>query len=373
MLDCLVDDALVCFLTCLPVREVGCATALNRRLCSIAQSEAVWCALCEYLWCGKALPTKFLELRDSGKACEAYRQSLLDSRRTSITKEELCSICWSFRFKACAGDGWQESDPWWQGQAATKARFYPSGIIRFQSGGVLGNDPPKLRWRFVRFQDQHLEDLEQQRRNVEGFEFFSGFGQRGVRAKVMGREVPAYCIRRHKGNWGWVMESCWVVWCSWPMHARGSDEGWELDDERLPVTFECQRQQASEFNMGLVGDAVDFVEDAEPDSEENYRVIQYGANYSIDQDTSFPAEDGDDGDESETEIPDPQRNDNVILVLDNFQFRVPRHVVQGVPVELLEALLRSRIEAYEREARGDPEQHERGSDPGTSPTMPATP
>merc|ERR1712072_512662 len=99
----------------------------------------------------------------------------------------------------------------------------------------------------------------------------------------------------------------------------------------------------------------------------------YGANYSIDQDTSFPAEDGDDGDESETEIPDPQRNDNVILVLDNFQFRVPRHVVQGVPVELLEALLRSRIEAYEREARGDPEQHERGSDPGTSPTMPASP
>lgn len=345
ILDSLVDETLVCFLTYLPVQDVGRIACGNRRFLTIGQSEPVWCALCEHLWKGKALPSKFILLRDAGHAREAYRQSLLDSKRTDICMEELCSIQWSFRFKAAAGDGWQESDPWWQGQSATQARFSPSGVIRFQRGGVLGQDPPKLRWRFVHFRDGFLNELDQQRVTVEGFESFSGFGRRGVCAKVMGREVPAYCMRRHKGNWGWVMESCWVVWSSWPMPVRSSDEAWELDDDRLPVNFESQRQQADRFNMGFVSSSVDFMDDTEPDIEGNYAVIQYGERSSAAQEVFSPEED-DEGPEPDAEALDG--NESIILVLDNFHFRIPRRVVQGMPIEMLEALLRSRIEEHER-------------------------
>merc|ERR1712185_231555 len=133
------------------------------------------------------------------------------------------------------------------------------------------------------------------------------------------------------------------------MHIRGSDEAWELDDAQLPVTFESQRQQADEFNMGLVSSSVDFIDDAEPDIEGNYTVIHYGESSSVRQEASFPQEVGDEGAEPEIEI--PEGNNSVILVLDNFHFRIPRRVVEGMPMGMLEALLRSRIEEFEQTDR----------------------
>lgn len=43
-----------------------------------------------------------------------------------------------------------------------------------------------------------------------------------VRARIQGRRVPLYQVRRHPLNWGFIMESCWVVWTSYLMPAAGA-------------------------------------------------------------------------------------------------------------------------------------------------------
>mmetsp|Transcript_107705 Transcript_107705/g.300109 ORF Transcript_107705/g.300109 Transcript_107705/m.300109 type:complete len:355 (-) Transcript_107705:9-1073(-) len=245
------DDALVALLTSLPVKDIAAMMVLNRPVCSVALAKSVWGPLCEQLWEGKDVPERFVALRDGGKPREAYRRSLEDSRRTRITPGELQRILWSFRFKAAAGESWQSSDPWWQGQAATAVRFRADGTARFARGALFQDRPPQIRWKLVRFHDSFLRMLNE-RANIAARDApFSEFDSRGVHARVMGRDVPTYCVRRNLCNWGWIMESCWVVWTSWPMPLRNSPEAAELDDDRLPVTFEVQRFQAMSYNAGM--------------------------------------------------------------------------------------------------------------------------
>merc|ERR1712137_1353621 len=108
-----------------------------------------------------------------------------------------------------------------------------------------------LRWKFVKLKRATIDAMNSDARTKAVSSSCSGFGSRGVRVRVSGRQVPSYLIRRHKGNWGWIMESCWVVWSSWPMPTKDSSDAPELDDERLPVTFELQEAQAYGFNAGF--------------------------------------------------------------------------------------------------------------------------
>jgi len=218
----------------------------------------VWEALCDQLWQGRYVREDFVALREGGQPREAYLESLADASRTLITRNELLKMVWSFRFKAAAGVAWQLGDPWWQGGEASRVRFYADGAAVFVTGGPeLEEGRPVLSWKFVRFGQGYLDKLDEQAHATTQEGRFSKFGERGVRAKVMGREVPTYCVRRNLQNWGWTMESCWVLWTSWPMPPRGSAGAAELDDERLPVTFNVQRMEALQYNFFMREDSDD--------------------------------------------------------------------------------------------------------------------
>ena len=57
-----------------------------------------------------------LQLETEGGARKSFFSALKDSKRTLITKEELCSFVWSFRFKRAAGKSWTSTDPYWTGK-----------------------------------------------------------------------------------------------------------------------------------------------------------------------------------------------------------------------------------------------------------------
>ena len=79
-----------------------------------ANHDGVWQDLCIKLWADKAyVPSSFRSLLGTGRSKEAFIGSLHDSKRTSITEEELSSYRFYFRFKRVAGTYWTEKDPFW--------------------------------------------------------------------------------------------------------------------------------------------------------------------------------------------------------------------------------------------------------------------
>lgn len=66
--------------------------------------QPVWKAHCLAAWRSRVYTPA------AGAAGLLWRQRWLahkaDERRTTITKEELCTFCWRFRFKPQAGEWW---------------------------------------------------------------------------------------------------------------------------------------------------------------------------------------------------------------------------------------------------------------------------
>eukprot|EP00439_Symbiodinium_sp_Y106_P059380 s3326_g8.t1 len=343
-LEGFVDESLILLLGNLRAQEIAAVAATGSRLRSVAVSNPVWDGLCGALWQGRAVLHRFTELRRID-AREAYRQSLEDSRRTNITRGELLSIDWSFRFKASAGEGWQAGDPWWQGQEATRVRFKKNGRAAFKRGPLFGSRPPVLRWRFVRFPARTHQALN--RTTGRGSADFSEFGRRGIRAKVMGREVPTYCVRRNKHNWGWTMESCWVVWSSWPMPRKDSPEAELLEDERLPVSFDVQEDQAMAFNNGYrrveQEEETEADGDSEPDAEDS--VVVPAEWRSGEGEAEEPEDDSEPVSEEEQEEPSNEQSPRFVIVrIGDHLIRLPRALIDSSTPEMLEEMLRRSLE-----------------------------
>mmetsp|Transcript_148482 Transcript_148482/g.262153 ORF Transcript_148482/g.262153 Transcript_148482/m.262153 type:complete len:281 (+) Transcript_148482:62-904(+) len=250
MLDMLVEDSLKSVLFRLSVKEVAALAPSNLKLRAAVLSNSLWQHLCRESWKGKQVLRRFKALCMTGNAQEALRQSLADSHRTRITKAELLSIAWSARLKAAADHSWRLVDPWWQGDAATRIHFEPDGFARIASGALIDPGHSSFRWRFKSLSQSQTQTLNSTSRVMDHLDRFSRFSARGVQAESGGRQLPMYVLRRHKQTWGWVMESCWFVWSSWPMPLRGTSDLLDLDDNRLPVTLELQKQQAEAFHMG---------------------------------------------------------------------------------------------------------------------------
>lgn len=336
MLDTLVDESLESILSRLSINEVAHMAASSRRLRAAVESNSLWDQLCRALWAGKQILRKFEVMRAGGNAREAARHSLADSHRTRITKAELLSIVWSFRFKAAAGESWQEHDPWWLGEAATRIRFRADGVARFERGPLFGNSGrrPRLRWHFINFSQHQQQALNNCQRTLDDLDRFSEFDERGIQAEVQGRPVPSYAVRRHKQTWGWVMESCWVVWSSWPMPLRESSEAWELDDDRLPVTFDAQEQEALAFNTGLPnpnagGHRESWVEEMDQD----YEVMRAGADI----------EEADEDSDTDSEEEQHDHGGMAVINIEGHYVQLPRALVASMPAPMLIELLRRRL------------------------------
>ncbi|KAI9003002.1 hypothetical protein DFJ74DRAFT_647355 [Hyaloraphidium curvatum] len=188
-----------------------------------AEDQELWAPLTARLWADKVyVPERFKEMLKEGRARDAYRLSLLDSRRDHITKEELCAFTWHWRFKSAAGPPFLLDDPWHLSQPARQRLYLPDGRM---GGSMYRAD---ARWRFVR----------------------SAEGRTGPEGRfVRVGETPAAVAGRH-ANWGWYLQSCWSVAASFPLPPPGADPS--LEDSALQVTPETQRFEVMCYNSGIV-------------------------------------------------------------------------------------------------------------------------
>jgi hypothetical protein len=80
-----------------------------------------------------------------------------------------------------------------------------------------------------------------------------------VQVNVNGRRVPTYVVSRHPANWGFIMQSCWVVYMSFEMPAPGVDT--DLDDENLAIDAASQACEARHYNLGMASEDEEHEED----------------------------------------------------------------------------------------------------------------
>jgi len=216
------------------------------------QDAAGWTRLCHDTWRHKVhvLPAA----RREPNHRRAYQMALLDARdRYWVLPEELCydtpnQTVWSFRFKESAGTDWTNTDPWYRGRPCRQLAFLRDGRVRevVQTNNDTDTDttapttttlvdpPLRMTWRFL----TRPMDLPHR-------------PQRGayVRLTVGGRDVPTYkCRRSPTHNWGFVLESCWGVYASFPLPPRGATNA--LQDDALRLTNEIQWREAFLYNVG---------------------------------------------------------------------------------------------------------------------------
>lgn len=212
------------------VEQLGRLAALNHWwYLAVTQAHPVWGARCDELWAGKVHVCAQAVAVRSRDPRSALRLSLGDSTRTRLTEEELTSFRWSFRFKEEAGPSWFEHDPYWNEKPAANVSFFADGGARI--GGFEGLDRVPLRWTWGR----------------------KGAQGSTVQLHVNGRPVPTYIVSRHAPNWGFLMQSCWALYTSWPMPARGCDAA--LEDSALAIRVRDQVLEAQRYNLGVVAES----------------------------------------------------------------------------------------------------------------------
>jgi len=232
VLSSLPEDILCQIVSFLNVPALLDIRLLNSRYRELAsRNEAGWTDHCMRLWRDKIHVSP--EARIQEHAMTAFRTSLEDARnRQDITMQELCFIVseqkgtiWSFRFKRSAGADWTSGDPWYSGKQEkqmvfltdnTVKQFIPSTsdeiknlavpIFARLDSGVLVDPFGEVTWRFL---EQPMDLPARQRTGSY------------LRLRVGGRDVPTYVVRRSPtNNWGFIMESCWGVYASFPLPPR---------------------------------------------------------------------------------------------------------------------------------------------------------
>ena len=237
---------------------------VNQYLASLAaRNDAGWKTLCDRLWSDKAhVCSEAWALRNeqhgndnNQRNCmEAYRVSLHDATARHYLRlhEEFLydpvtqqGTVWSFRFKQAAGTDWTLSDPWYQGRPARQMVFLADGTCQqYHGNGRVGH----MRWRPNNAADDnhtqqhqplnepnaepHINDNNQVNNNIASIPMTWRWLTRPmdlptrhlgsyVRITVGGRDVPTYSVRRSPaGNWGFVMESCWGLFASFPLPSK---------------------------------------------------------------------------------------------------------------------------------------------------------
>ncbi len=162
------------------------------------------------------------------------------------------------RFKEATGSEWTSFDPWWQipdendlelvRLAKTCPRrnsFLSDGTIIQHSDMLEYLDPEKT--------DPRVFLSTRVKRSWKFVNDSLDFVPRGdgsyVKVTVQGKEVPTFVVRRSPtNNWGFILESCWCVYSSFPMPRRG--ECPSLEDEALVIKNKDQWREAFLYNHG---------------------------------------------------------------------------------------------------------------------------
>ena len=114
---------------------------------------------------------------------EFCRLSIADAKRTSLTRDELCSQTWRFRFTRAAGVEWLAVDPYWTDNTPATITFTADGTTE-RAGTWELEVEVKWRWGHAR-----------RARRAPGVA--GGESGSSVRVVVDGRDVPTLQVARH--------------------------------------------------------------------------------------------------------------------------------------------------------------------------------
>ncbi|GAX12408.1 hypothetical protein FisN_2Hh239 [Fistulifera solaris] len=272
------------FLDVISLIDMGMTNHYYHALCQ--RNQAGWTNLCLQLWKTKIHVAPAARSLVQEHALAAYRLACADAtQRSYVTKPEFCynpdthqGTVWSFRFKESAGTDWTSVDPWYRGLPCRQMVFLESGkgmqyVNDDEDSPRLLDPPVPIAWRFL------TRPMDLPERPLGSY----------VRFTVAGRDVPTYSVRRSpNGNWGFVMESCWGLYASYPLPPRrkkilrrageeptwvhADEEDWTCwrnkrirtrrhlhatlphdplqDDSQLLITNEIQWREAFLYNVG---------------------------------------------------------------------------------------------------------------------------
>lgn len=220
-------------------RIATCALFLRR----LGELDGLWQSLFDAL----VRERNFVVLMSDCSFKVRYETALANARRSHLRTGEISQFIWSFRFKREAGSSWRRLDPWWRRSGeALQVRFDPDGRMRSVGPTLLGEPSPNFTWRFKRSSGSRHPRLSKQRPWGSFVQVTGPWGK-----------FPTLVCRRHESNWGFVLESCWAIYTSFPMPARGVEPLLEVDSE---ITGDMQQAEIEAYN----GE-----EDEEGDDDEN--------------------------------------------------------------------------------------------------------
>eukprot|EP01119_Soliformovum_irregulare_P000379 TRINITY_DN10262_c0_g1_i1.p1 TRINITY_DN10262_c0_g1~~TRINITY_DN10262_c0_g1_i1.p1 ORF type:complete len:285 (+),score=71.00 TRINITY_DN10262_c0_g1_i1:69-923(+) len=216
----------------LPIDELDKCATVSKEWNIASRDNSIWNKLCLELWKDKVyVPNQFVEMRQTDPR-NAYLRSIEDGARQHITEEELLLFQWNFRFKASAGEDWLRGDPWWNGETPWRQKFTPDGsmeVIRNPESKLPPLGGPPRRWAWID----------------------SAVGRTGPKGSFLQvNNYPPYVVTR-LANWGFLMESCWVMMTSFPLPLKGSNLLPELHDENLKITTKVMAREAMAYNIGI--------------------------------------------------------------------------------------------------------------------------
>lgn len=235
-------DNIVDILSFLRPSELCKCSLVSKRFWDCAKEDKLWQFACECLWENKIyIPHKAKELRRLKRAKQAFRFSVADSKRKTITAAELTGLEWYFRFKYDAGEVWTHGDPFWNGGEARKVRFAPDRTVVFHEGMM-----PRMTWELMRYRDmaRNFPELK-----FPADEFSEGYPIMQV------EDFPPKTVLRHPENWGFILHSTWVIYTSFKMSARNVDK-YTRDHRLTKQLYSWQWAAAAEYNeiVGMTQD-----------------------------------------------------------------------------------------------------------------------
>mmetsp|Transcript_39358 Transcript_39358/g.61356 ORF Transcript_39358/g.61356 Transcript_39358/m.61356 type:complete len:203 (+) Transcript_39358:298-906(+) len=196
------------------------------------------------MWSSKQyVPRKYHDMLDKeGGAKKAYYESIKDSRRTTVTREELVSFVWHYRFKARAGKHWTQDDPYWKGHPCRTISMLADGSIVWDGGkGWVGWDD--VTWRFARAPTKARAEIGAVSTVCEA-DCSDGNVIRQYHPDH--GWFPSFTVLRTP-DWGFILNAPWEILASFPLSKKSMDK--TTSDRILNACVEkWQNEEAVEYN-----------------------------------------------------------------------------------------------------------------------------
>ncbi|KAF5738531.1 F-box family protein [Tripterygium wilfordii] len=120
-------ELMMMILNKLDARSVALSLLVSRCWYFVASSDRLWTSKCVELWLGKAHIPRLSQVRGLSKLA-AYSSSIMDGKRSRITKDDMCDHAWEFHYQKAAPEYWRDLDPYWKGTGPLMRRyFHPDG------------------------------------------------------------------------------------------------------------------------------------------------------------------------------------------------------------------------------------------------------